>query len=233
MEYQVAICDDDAQQVQQLEQVVMQWAKAAEKSCKVRCFSSAEAFWFAYQRDRSWAILFLDVEMAGMSGIQLAKKLRADGCRGEIVFITSHFEFIGEGYEVDALHYLVKPVTPEKVFSVLDRAAEKLAAEPPSVVITREGETLRLYESEILYVESFLHDLVIHTTGLEYRIKESISVFEQKLSGDFFRVHRSYLVNLKKIRCIGRSCVTLEGGGTVPVARGKYDAINRAFIARN
>lgn len=233
MEYQVGICDDDGQQVQQLEQIVRQWAGAAGISCNVRGFSSAEAFWFAYQENRSWEILFLDVEMAGMSGIQLARKLRADGCRGEIIFITSHFEFIGEGYEVDALHYLVKPVTQEKVFSVLTRAAERLAAEPPSVVITREGETVKLYESEMIYVESFLHDLVIHTAGAQYRIRESISVFEQKLSGDFFRVHRSYLVNLKKVRCIGRSSVTLEGGGTVPVARGKYDAINRAFIARN
>lgn len=233
MAHHIAICDDDPEQVVRLEKIAREWADSTDRICRIDRFSSAEALWFTYSEDESFDILFLDVEMAGMSGIQLAKKLRADGCRGEIVFITSHFEFIGEGYEVDALHYLVKPVTPEKVFSVLDRAAEKLAAEPPSVVITREGETLRLYESEILYVESFLHDLVIHTVGLEYRIKESISVFEQKLSGDFFRVHRSYLVNLKKVRCIGRSCVTLEGGGTVPVARGKYDAINRAFIARN
>ena len=171
--------------------------------------------------------------MKEMSGIRLAKRLRADGCRGEIVFITSHFEFVTEGYEVDALHYLVKPVAAEKLCEVLTRAAERLAVEPPSVVISCEGASRKLYESEILYAESFLHDLVIHTKTQEYRIKENISAFAGRLSADFFRVHRSYLVNLKAVLRIGRSSVTLEGGAEIPLARGKYDEIHRAFIERN
>ena len=101
------------------------------------------------------------------------------------------------------------------------------------MVISCEGETVKLYESDILYVESFLHDIVIHTKSRDYKIKENISAFEQKLSEDFFRVHRSYLVNLKAVTRIGRSAVILNGKTEVPVARGKYDEINRAFIARN
>ena len=179
---------------------------------------------FAYEGSGAFDILLLDVEMKELSGIALAKMLRGAGCRAEIIFITSHFEFVGEGYEVDALHYLIKPVC---------KAAEKLAEEPSHVVISCEGETVKLYDSDILYVESFLHDIVIHTKSHNYKIKESISVFEQKLSEDFFRVHRSYLVNLKAVTRIGRSAVILDGKTEVPVARGKYDEINRAFIARN
>ena len=77
------------------------------------------------------------------------------------------------------------------------KAAEKLSAEPPSVVISCEGETVKLYESDILYVESFLHYIVIHTKDNEYKIKENISVFENKVSDVFYRIHRSYLVSLK------------------------------------
>lgn len=115
--------------------------------------------------------------MPGMSGIDLAKRLRGAGCRAEIIFITSHFECMAEGYEVDALHYLVKPVPAEKLRTVLDRAAARLAVEPPSVVIACEEGNVKLYESELLYAESFLHDLVLHTTGPDYRIRESISAF--------------------------------------------------------
>ena len=79
----------------------------------------------------------------------------------------------------------------------------------------------------------YLHELVIHAKGRAYRVREPISAFEERLSADFFRVHRSYLVNLKAVRRIGRTSVALEGGAEVPVARGKYDEINRAFIARN
>ena len=151
----------------------------------------------------------------------------------EIIFLTSYFEFAGEGYEVDALHYLLKPVAEGKMLDVLAKAAEKLAAEPPFVVITCEGETLKLYETDILYVEAFLHYISIHTRDKEYKIKESISAFEEKLGEDFFRIHRSYLVSLKCIIRISRTTITLESGMQLPLARGKYDEVNRAFIRRN
>ena len=81
-----------------------------------------------------------------MNGIELAKRIRKDHNRAEIIFITSHFEFVWEGYEVDALHYLTKPLSAEKLTQVLSKAADKLSVEPPSVVISCDGETLKLYE---------------------------------------------------------------------------------------
>lgn len=233
MQYRVAICDDESQQALQLKTTVEAWAKEVCIPCNIQCFPSAEAFWFTYEADDTFDILLLDVEMKDMNGIQLAKRLRAEGCRAEIVFITSHFEFIGDGYEVDALHYLVKPVTKEKLFHVLSRAVEKLAVEPPSVLLSCDGATVKLYETDIMYAEAFLHDIVIHTRTGEYRTKKKISDFELQLSKDFFRIHRSYLVNLKSVQCIGRTSVILEGGADLPLARGKYNDMHRAFIDRN
>ena len=116
---------------------------------------------------------------------------------------------------------------------VLEKAGERLAAEPPSQVITCEGETVKLYERDILYVESFRHYISIHTKDREYKIKENISAFEERLRGGFFRIHRSYLVNLKYVIRIGRTAVTVEGGEELPLARGRYDQVNRAFIQEN
>lgn len=229
----IAICDDETEQAEAIRRIVATWEKEHPIGGQIDLFSSAEAFWFAYQENRNYDILLLDVEMRAMSGIELAKRLRASGCHAEIIFITSHYEFVGEGYEVDALHYLGKPISQQKLWEVLSRAADKLAADPPSVVIQCAGETQKLYESDILYVESFLHDIVIHTKTGEYRMKENISAFHEALSDDFFRAHRSYLVNLKAIVRIGRTAVTLGNGSEIPLARGKYDEINRAFIARN
>ena len=231
--YRVAVCDDDAGQAEKLKMSTERWAEKTGNRVKTDCFPSAEAFLFDYSGDENCDILLLDVEMEKMSGIELAKRLRKMGCRAEIIFITSHFEFVSEGYEVDALHYLIKPVPDEKLSEILTRAAEKLASEPQSVLVNPDGETVKLYEPDILYAESFLHYLAIHTTAGEYRIKENISDFGKKLSPDFFRVHRSYIVNLTHIVRIGRTSVTLDSGSEIPVARGKYDAINRAFIERN
>lgn len=170
--------------------------------------------------------------MKNINGIELAKRIRKDNNRAEIIFITSHFEFVGEGYEVDALHYLIKPISAEKLTQVLTKAAEKISVEPPSVVISCEGETVKLYEADIRYVESFLHYIVIHTKDKEYKIKENISVFENRVSDDFYRIHRSYLVSLKHITRISRTSVNI-GNTELPLSRGKYDDINRAFIQRN
>lgn len=230
MAYRVAVCDDDQEQALRIGSVVAEWSRERGYVCEARIFACAEEFLFEYEEDRTYDILLLDVEMEKISGIELAKRIRRDNDRAEIIFITSHAEFIGEGYEVDALHYLVKPVAGEKLMEVLSRAAEKLAEEPPSLVLTCQGETVRVYEGEILYVESFLHYVEIHTKDGQYRIKESISAFADRLGDTFYRIHRSYLVSLKYITRITRTSVTLEGKTILPLARGKYDDVNRAFI---
>lgn len=232
MKYRIAICDDEQNQIEYITSIVTSWSNHKGHSCEIRTFASAEAFLFEYEEDKAYDILLLDVEMKNINGIELAKRIRKDNNRAEIIFITSHFEFVGEGYEVDALHYLIKPISVEKFTQVLTKAAEKLSVEPPSVVISCEGETVKLYESDILYVESFLHYIVIHTKDNEYKIKENISVFENKVSDVFYRIHRSYLVSLKYITRISRTSVNI-GNTELPLSRGKYDNINRAFIEHN
>lgn len=232
MKYRIAICDDEQNQIEYITSIVASWSAHEGHGCEIRTFASAEAFLFEYEEDKAYDILLLDVEMKNMNGIELAKRIRKDNNRAEIIFITSHFEFVGEGYEVDALHYLIKPISVEKLTQVLTKAAEKLSVEPPSVVISCEGETVKLYEADIRYVESFLHYIVIHTKDKEYKIKENISVFENRVSDDFYRIHRSYLVSLKHITRISRTSVNI-GNTELPLSRGKYDNINRAFIEHN
>ena len=232
MKYKIAICDDEQNQIEYITSIVASWSAHEGHGCEIRTFASAEAFLFEYEEDKAYDILLLDVEMKNMNGIELAKRIRKDNNRAEIIFITSHFEFVGEGYEVDALHYLIKPISAEKLTQVLTKAAEKLSVEPPSMVISSDGEIVKLYESDILYAESYLHYVTIHTKDKEYKIKENISVFESKLSDDFYRIHRSYLVSLKHITRISRTSVNV-GNTELPLSRGKYDDINRAFIEHN
>lgn len=233
MKYKIAICDDDKNQISHISSMVTKWETVSGHTCEIHTFVSAEAFLFEYEEEKAFDILLLDVEMQEISGVELARRIRRDNNRAEIIFITSHFEFFGEGYEVDALHYLLKPILEENLFPVLQKAAERLSVSPPSVVITCGSETVKLYESDILYVEAFLHYITIYTKEKEYKLKESISAFAEKLSEDFYRTHRSYLVSLKHIVKITRTMVCIDNGTELPLARGKYDDINRNFIERN
>lgn len=231
--YTIAICDDINEDAQYLASVIQSWALEQKVSVNVETFPSAESFLFRYGEKKDFDILLLDVEMKKISGIQLAKQIRTIDHRAEIIFTTSHFELAGEGYEVDALHYLVKPIVETKLKEVLSKATQKLSVEPPSLIINCNGETVKLFETDIQYIESFLHYIVIHTQSTEYKLKENLSALEEKLSSDFYRTHRSYLVSLKHIQKISRTAVWLDCGAEIPLARGKYDDVNRAFIARN
>jgi len=233
MRLKLAICDDEQEHLKKMASAVRGWGQEHGYALEVSTFASAEAFLFAYEEDHTYEILLLDVEMRGMSGVDLAKRLRKEGNRVEIIFTTSHFEFYGEGYEVDALHYLIKPIDDSKLKAVLDKAVERILVEPPSLIISCNGEMVKLPESDIWYVEALLHYTVIHTGEKEYKVKENFSVFAKKLSEDFFQTHRSYLVSLKHIKRISRGLVTLENGMELPLSRGKYDAVNRAYIERN
>ena len=230
MGYKIAICDDVEEERNILSTIVERWSEQTNNKVITENFPSAESFLFDYEEHKDYDILLLDVEMKELSGIDLAKQIRKENKRVEIVFITSHFEFAGEGYEVDALHYLVKPVREEKLFEVLTKAVEALKKEPPYVVIECEGETIKLVQDEILYVESQLHYINICTKKKEYKMKRNLSSFEQELEEYFFRAHRSYLVNLKEVIRISRAGVVVSGNVEVPLARGKYDEINEAYI---
>ena len=233
MLYKIAICDDVEEDAQYIASTVKKWAGKCNFAVDVAIFPSADSFWFQYAEQKDYDILLLDVEMRPMNGVELAKKIRNEDTRVEIVFVTSHFELSGEGYEVDALHYLVKPVAEDKLMEVLSKAIQKLAIDPPSVVITCNGETVKLYESNILYVEAFLHYIVIYTKNGEYKLKGQISTIAEKLSDNFYCTHRSYLVSLQHIIKITRSAVFLDNGTELPLARGRYDEIHRAFIVHN
>lgn len=232
MKLKIAICDDEQRQLDNIKKAVSVWAAKNNHSATVSPFLSAESFLFEYDEDKSFDIFLLDVEMEKISGIDLAKIIRKDNLRAEIIFITSHFEFYGEGYEVDALHYLIKPVSAEKFETVLDKAVGKLQTEAPSVIIISDGETIKMPETDILYVEAFKHYIMIYTKTKEYMVKESISAFEERLSEGFFKIHRSYIVSLGYITKISRTSVTV-GGVELPLARGKYDEVNMAFIKYN
>ena len=122
----IAICDDSAVDRDYTAGMVEAWARDREILLILRKFPSAEAFLFQYAEEKDWDILLLDIEMGALDGVSMAKSVRKENEAVQIVFLTGYSDYIAEGYEVAALHYLMKPVSREKFFSVLDRAAAQL-----------------------------------------------------------------------------------------------------------
>ncbi|MBR6745176.1 MAG: response regulator [Clostridia bacterium] len=139
MKLNIAICDDEQNQIKYVKDIVSEWSERKEHLSAFSEFPSSEAFLFDYAENRNYDILLLDIEMAKMNGIDLAKKVREGNNRVQIVFITGYPDFMSEGFEVAALHYLMKPVKKEKLFAVLDRAIENLGHKEESLVLETEN----------------------------------------------------------------------------------------------
>ncbi|MDR1328418.1 MAG: LytTR family DNA-binding domain-containing protein [Oscillospiraceae bacterium] len=178
-------------------------------------------------------ILLLDIQMPDMDGMTLAKRLREAGDKTQIVFITGFADWILEGYEVDALHYLLKPVDERKLFEVLDKALVRVAEEGRSIQLTADGAATRVPVGEIMYAEAFSHYVEIHTKSGGIRVKMTLGALEEQLGEGFFRCHRSYIAGLKYVRSVSRTSVILENEVTLPLSRKLYDAANEAFIQYN
>ena len=230
MNYKISVVDDSPADTKYVAGLAARWAQAAGHTLGISTFPSAEAFLFQYEDEQSIDILLLDIEMGELSGVDLAKRMRQGNDAVQIVFVTGYPDFMAEGYEVSALHYLMKPVSYEKLCAVLDRAAANLAKAEKRLCVTYDRRTDFVPLSQILYVEAQRQCVLIHTFGETYRMKKSLAETGRELDEYFFKCQRSFLVNLCHVTRIRSSCVVLKNGEEIPISRGMAEQIGKEMI---
>lgn len=229
MKYKVAICDDSDADRRYIMDMVRSWASAAGHEVQIDGFPSAESFLFRYAGESDYDILLLDIEMGAMDGVTMAKELRKSNDTVQIIFITGYSDYISEGYEVAALHYLMKPVNEEKLCLVLDRAAEKLAKNERVLNFEVSGEMVRVPIYQIRYADVLGNYVTVHAQT-DVTAKMTLGELEKQLDERFYRVGRSALVNLTQISRVTRAEIRLNDGTAIPLPRGAYEGVNRAII---
>lgn len=230
MAYRVAIVDDSETDAQFVRDLLIDWSENRQLGIQSQIFSSAESFLFRYAEDKDWDILLLDIEMGAMDGVTMAKRVRRDNEAVQIVFITGYSDYIAEGYEVAALHYLMKPVNREKLLSVLDRAMEKRRQQERCLILECAGELVRIPFYEIRYLDVRQNYVTVHAKD-DHTVKRTLGDLEKELDNRFFRVGRSMIVNLSFIQRVTKTEVRLSDGTALPLPRGAYEPLNRAIIA--
>ena len=229
MNCRIAVCDDSGTDRQYISGLVNRWAADAGHTVQVSAFVSAENFLFHYAEKNDYDILLLDIEMGTMDGVTMAKQLRRDNDAVQIIFITGYSDYISEGYEVAALHYLMKPVREEKLFSVLDRAVEKLSKNEKVLNFEFGGEMVRIPVYQIRYAGVFGNYVTIHALD-DLTVRMTLGDLEKELDDRFFRVGRSAIVNLTRISRVTKKEILLNDGVSIPLPRGAYEGVNRAII---
>jgi len=230
MEFNIAVCDDEEPHARHIKMLADKWAHESGIKTNTAMFCSAENFKAALAGGQKFDCLLLDIQMGGQNGVELAKELRTSDERLVIVFVTALPDFIGDGYDVFALHYLMKPVNEAKLSEVLDRAAKTISKTVTAVFLPIDGEQLRVPAEEIVYIESFAHFTEVVTTKRVFRAKLPIRELEGQLGENFSRCHRSYIVGLKYVDKITKTDVVLDNGKQIPLSRRLYGEVNRALI---
>lgn len=222
----IAACDDDAQFLEKFTGYIDEILHEKTEYLLTKC-TGAKQLLAAGPQD----IVFLDIGMKEMDGMEAARTLRehGDGCR--LVFLTAYPKYVFEAFDVEASHFLTKPVNLQKLREVLLRLTEHTSADTHRFLTLRQGAAVSRFDlADILYLEVFDHKVLVHTSKACLDFNGQLERLERQFPDDFFRCHRSYLVHFAGIRHYDRQEIIMMNDERVPIARRKYAAFCRAFL---
>lgn len=231
----LAIIEDEQVHTELLSQYIENWSKDRNIPVTIAHFSSAESFLFTWEEKRDFDVLLVDIQMKEMTGMEMARRVREQDPDIIIIFTTGIADYMEEGYEVEAMHYLLKPISRDKLYQCMDRALQKGSRDRFLLIKTKE-ETLKLSVKSIMYVEAMGHGCVIEfcpLPGRTFQVEttEGISELEETLGEpDFVRCHRAYLCRIDKIKYISRAWIEMDNGSRIAVSRRLYSHVNHMFI---
>jgi len=197
----IAICDDNMEYINTIENYIHSLRKT---SVECDAYQSGEEL-IRYFRDgeEQYDVIFLDMEMEKLNGIETANYIRAIDEHVIIVFVTSHTEYMRESFKCAPFRFLVKPVDGEEFKTVFYDISKKLSKQRKVFAFTENKAKIRLYCDDIIYCESQDHWIWIHTKDKVYKICKSLTELHSQLDREMFcRVHKSYIINFLYIKSI-------------------------------
>ena len=227
---QIAICDDLEEERVILSRMLRNYARRQGLSLQVHFFVSGEELLQSVRRANACQVLFLDIYMPGISGVETARRLRAAGYGASIVFATTSTDHGVDSFEVRASDYLVKPFRQEEVDRALDWCLEHMPEPLRSLSVYAEGETQEFPLASVLYIEVLGHQSHIHTLRQTVVVRKSLDDLERAVdSPDFFRCHRSFLVNLNHAERIESSDFLMSDGARIPISSANLPRARNIF----
>ena len=230
---QIAICDDEQFYREKIKYLVEEYLQAKGMLYTLHLFLSGEDFLEQCENNVRFDIVFLDISMEEVDGIQAAQRIRSFHSDTYIVFVTAFIDYALEGYKVNAVRYLMKDTLEIALEECMNAILQKMQVARVTFSFL-EGEK-RLYTDNILYVESRGHKSIFHYMESEmvsYQIYDKLDSVERNLEGyGFLRIHKSYLVNMKHIRKISNYIVSLDTGEELHVPRLRFQAVKEGFVA--
>lgn len=222
----VAVCDDDIREQEQLELALRDWdpARSAEK------FFDGASLIAAARKSPPFDIVFLDVYIPGENGIDIARELKKTSPETEIVFVTASRDCAVEAFSIDALHYLVKPVTTQGVIEAFRRLTALRIRQQETLTLSVGRDIYNIHLSQICALESVNHAIEVSLNdGRLLRVWMPLNELEKKLNQSFLKINRGTIINLEYVEQISMDICTLRGGKRFFIPRRERAAIQTAY----
>ena len=226
----IAVCDDELLECLHIAARIRALTEELQIPCSIEHFSSGSALLDALDR---FDLIFLDILMDGMDGMETARQIRRDGSQAVLIFLTALEEYVFQAFDVEAFQYLLKPLKKEKFYQVMELAVKKAQEtsreqQQRGVVIKSGAVTRKMKLSEIICAEVQNRKITVHSTEGELEFYGKLSEFEKKLGEDFICPHRSYLIHFAYVSSYTAADITMDDGTVVPMAKQRY----RAFVGQ-
>ena len=223
----IAIVDDEKVIREQIKKLI----EIRQTDCEIDTYRTGEDL---LKAGKGYDIVFLDIQMDGMNGIDTARALRQNAENTVLIFITGVKEYVFDAFDVAAFHYLIKPIEELKFYEVYDRAVlevgkRKQQANGQLFVKTR-NRNATFNQSDILYIESRAKKVEIHTKSDIVEAYAAIGELEKQLVGSFYRCHSGYFVNMAFITEYGYDSITLHNGETIILSKDKYSEFVKVYM---
>ena len=229
----IAVCDDE----KNIRTYLVSLIRKQGAECSIVEYASAGEY---LADGKEHDLVFLDIEMGGsgaeLDGMGLARHIRGmDVCRQPIIiFVTGYEKYVYDAFDVGAFQYLVKPVDEQKFAEVFGRAVGQAISEEEQrkkkLVIQYAGEGRAIPLNDIYYMESRNHNIVLYLKSGKLEYYGKIGDLEEELAGQFYRIHRGYLINLFHVEGYNKTEVRMANGDKLLLSRYKYDGFVQAYI---
>lgn len=227
----IAVCDDD----RAVREGLIRLIRKQESDVDIMEYQSGETL---INAGRNFDIYFLDIEMGKVSGMDIARHIREreenSRRRSIIIFVTGYREYMEEAFDVNAFHYLLKPIEEEKFSEVFSRAWKEASVsceqEKKYIMVKSLGTQQKLLLKNIYYIESRNKKVVIHTTDKTLEVYGKMEELENRLGSTFYRCHRCYLVNMEKIAAYSADNIQATNGDNLLLARTKYSDFIKTYM---
>lgn len=236
MTLKIAICEDNPNDLSLLKEAILRYSIKYNYEFELFCHLNGDELLSAYDAEGVFNIIFMDIEMPGMDGIEVSKKLRSiSDYYCNIVFISSYPKYMHKSFRVQPYDFITKPFDDDDLFATLNRLIDEFTKNYPTRLTIPTGTNKFIVDiSDLFYISTSTDDsnhLVFALKNNSITGKGSLNDWEKEAyAARLVRCHRSYIVNIQHIYSIDRTSITLDNGVTLPISRKYEKAVKELFV---